>query len=386
MQVFKQYFRIVKKSALASILIYAVIFLIVTIIFSNVGSSTGQTSFETEKCNVAIINKDNSPLSANLENYIKDNANVVKIKTDEEGIKDALFFRIAEVIITIPENFGDSFTSDAPLSLETQSIPDSSSSIFIKAMINNYLNTSKLYIDNTNNMDTKELNELVNKDLAIETKVNLLNDDNEDSISSITFYFRYLPYPLLCMLILGISIVSNIFNSPDLKRRNLCSPISSTSFNLQVFLGDSVLALSTWAVFMILAIVMYKQDLFTLNGLFCSINSFIFTLVCLCLSFLIGNTSNKNTISPISNIVALGGCFLGGAFVPQQLLSETVKNIAIINPVYWYVNANDKLGSLSIFNMETLTPVFLEFLIQIAFAAVFLGIGLVVMKQRRTKC
>jgi len=83
--------------------------------------------------------------------------------------------------------------------------------------------------------------------------------------------------------------------------------------------------------------------------------------------------------------VSLGCCFLGGAFVPQQLLSETVKSTAIFNPVYWFINVNDKLNALSTFNMDTLTPLLFEMLIMLAFSVAFLGVGLVIMKQRRTK-
>ncbi len=385
MQVFKQCLKIIKRSA-PSLFIYVGVFLAVTIIVNNANTSSKETSFETERCSVAIINEDNSTLATNLESYINENSKVEKIETDEEGIKDALFFRKVEVVITIPKGFGDSFVKGSPQSLKTQSIPNSSSNVFVKSMIDNYLCTTKLYIDNTNNIDLQEINKLVTKDLSNETVVNLLGNDNSYSYNSTNYFFNYLAYPLLVILILGVSIVSNIFNSPDLKRRNLCSPINSTSFNIQVFLGDAVLALSTWILFMIISIIMNKGAMFTVNGLYYSINSIIFTLVCLCLSFLIGNISTKSSMSMISTVVSLGCCFLGGAFVPQQLLSETVKNMAIINPVYWYVNANNKLGSLSIFSMETLTPVFLEFLIQLAFAAVFLGIGLVIMKQRRTEC
>lgn len=390
MQVFKQCFKIIKKN-IPVLLIYVGIFLAVTILVNTVNSSSNQTSFEAAKCLVAIINEDSSTLATNLENYINENSDVQKIETDEESIKDALFFRKVEVVITIPKNFGESFIEGTPLSLQTQSIPNSSSSVFVKSMINNYLNTTRLYIENANILDLEEINKLVSKDLSIETKINLLEKDDlsgnadTDSYSSINYFFNYLTYPLLMILIFGISIISNIFNSPDLKRRNLCSPISTTSFNLQLFLGDAVLALSTFTIFMVISMIMNKGTMFTINGLYYGINSLIFTFVCLCLSFLLGCISTKSSMSMIATVVSLGYSFLGGAFVPQELLSETVKKLAIVNPAYWYVNINNKINSLSIFNTETLTPILFEFSIMLAFAAVFLGIGLVVMKQRRTK-
>ncbi|MEG1256748.1 ABC transporter permease [Clostridium sp.] len=385
MQVFKQYFKIVRKSALASLLIYVAIFTVITVLFSNMGGAAMEPSFETSKCRVVVINKDTSPLSQNLEKYIGENSKLVEIQTDEEGIKDALFFRQAEVIITIPEGFGNMFITETPLNLKTQNIPDSSSGIFVKNMVNNYLTTSKLYSDSMQYTNWEEINNLVNDDLSINTKVNLTGEGKNNYKSKINYYFNYLSYALISILILGISITSNIFNSSDIKRINLCSPIKPNRFSMQIFLGNISLSLITWALFIALSIIMYKGDMFTVSGLLYSINSLVFTITCLSLSFLIGNLASKTSIKPISNCVALGGCFLGGAFVPQSLLSETVKNIAIVNPVYWFIKVNDKIGTLSVFNKETIAPILFEMIILLAFAAAFLGIALVVIKQKRTK-
>jgi len=385
MQVFKQYFKIIRKSALASLLIYVAIFTVITVLFSNMGGAAMEPSFETSKCRVVVINKDISPLSQNLERYIQENSKIVEIQTDEEGIKDALFFRQAEVIITIPEGFGNMFITETPLNLKTQNIPDSSSGIFVKNMVNDYLTTSKLYADSMQYTNWEEINKLVNDDLSINTKVNLTGEGETNYKSKINYYFNYLSYALISILILGISITSNIFNSSDIKRRNLCSPIKPNTFSMQIFLGNLTLSLITWALFIALSIIMYKEDMFTVSGLLYSINSLVFTITCLSLSFLIGNSASKSSINPISNCVALGGCFLGGAFVPQSLLSETVKNIAIVNPVYWFIKVNDKIGTLSVFNKETIAPMLFVMVILLAFAAAFLGIALVVIKQKRTK-
>ncbi|MEG0132570.1 MAG: ABC transporter permease [Clostridium sp.] len=385
MQVFKQYFKIVRKSALSSLVIYIVIFTILTLMFSNMGGAATEPSFETSKCAVAVINNDTSFLSETLEKYIGENSKIVEINTGEEGIKDALFFRKAEVVITIPEGFGDSFITSTPYNLITQSIPNSSSTIFVKNMVNNYLTTTNLYVDTMSDTNWEEISKLVLNDLSINTKVTLSDEGIPISKNSINYYFNYLSYALISILILGISITSNIFNSPDIKRRNLCSPIKPTRVSLEIFLGNTTLAFVTWLFFFIFSIVMYKGAMFTTSGLLYGLNSLVFTMVCLSLSFLIGNIASKTAINPISNCVALGGCFLGGAFVPQNLLSETVKNIAVVNPVYWFIKINDKIGALSVFDKETLTPLLFETVILLAFAAAFLGIALVVIKQKRTK-
>ena len=120
----------------------------------------------------------------------------------------------------------------------------------------------------------------------------------------------------------------------------------------------------------------------TINGLLHIINSLIFTITALSLSFFIGNIATKNSVYAICNCVALGSCFLGGAFVPQEMLSSAVVKLSMINPVYWYVHVNDTISSMSKFNFTTLKPVLFEFMILTAFALTFLSIGLVTIKQK----
>lgn len=381
MQVFKQYFKIIKKSVFWSLLLYAVIFIAMSIMFSATGN-TSPSSFETTKCKVAIFNEDNSILANNIENFIKANTTVVTINNTEDSIKDSLFFRDSELVVTIPKGFGDAFTSAFPLPLQTQSIPDSTSSVLIKNMINNYLNTTSLYVKTTDIKDFKQIDALVGKDLAVEAKITLNNGGKVETKNGSYYYFNYLCYPLLCMLILGISLISGIFNSKDLKMRNLCSPIGIKSFNLQLFLGHIILSLFIWILFIIISFIMYPNEMVTLNGLLHILNSLIFTITALSLSFFIGNIATKNSVYAICNCVALGSCFLGGAFVPQEMLSDAVVKISMINPVYWYIHANDMISSMSKFNFTTLRPVIFEFMILLAFALTFLSIGLVTIKQK----
>lgn len=381
MQVFKQYFKIVRKSVFLSLSMYAFIFILMTILFSSSGSNS-PSGFETTKCNVAIFNEDDSPLAKNLEKYIEANSKVIAIENTEESIRDSLFYRESEMVITIPTGFGAAFTTENPKELLTMSIPDSTSSIFVKNMVNSYLTTANLYLKGSEISDMDKIDELVKKDLSIETSVNITTETNSVEKTGASYYFNYLAYPLLCMLILGVSLVSNIFNSKDLKMRNLCSPINLSKFNLQLFLGHVVLTLTIWTLFIIIAMIMYTGEMFTFRGWLFTANSFIFTLTALSLSFFIGNISTKTSVYAICNCVALGSCFLGGAFVPQEMLSDFVIKFSLINPVYWYIKINDKLSTLSIFNLETLKPVFFESLILVAFTIAFISIALLTVKQK----
>ena len=165
MQAFKLFFKIFKKSALISTILYVVIFSLLCILFTQVGSNNPEDAFVISKRRVAIINNDNSLFSSELEQYIKQNSEVVKINTSDKGIKDSLFYGDAEYIVTIPEGYGKAFLERKPVSLDTITIPNSTSSQFIDMMINKYLRTFDMYLNGAGNLSFDEIVLNVKNDL-----------------------------------------------------------------------------------------------------------------------------------------------------------------------------------------------------------------------------
>lgn len=383
MKVFKLYYKIFLKTSIIQTIMYAAIFIIITVLFSQTSANSQEQVFNVAKSRVSIINNDKSLLSEELSNYIKEKSQYVELKdTSSQGIKDALFFRNTEYIIIIPENFGDKFFTDEKIMLQTMRIPNSTSGMFLDTMVNKYLNTAELYVKS--DVSLEEALKKIAEDLNIETNVKYAEGEKAASAPSYTFYFNYLVYPLVSILIIGISGITLIINEKEIKRRNVASPVSTNKFSIELFLANSSFAIAMYALFLGLGMLIYKDSLFTMTGLMTIINGLIFTILSLSLCFLISNLVNNKTISAISTVLSLLICFTGGVFIPQQLLSESLKNIAVINPAFWYVKANNIIGSLSIFNLETLKPVMFSFLVQICFAIAFLAIALVIIKQRRT--
>ncbi len=379
MQAFKLYFKIFKKGAMTAILIYVVIFLALTIVFSQVSQKQTTSAFETTKCNVAVINYDDSELSNELSSYLKSNSKPVDIKDDEESLKDALFFRKADFITIIPKGFGNDFLSGKANTIETMQIPDSMTAMFVSKMVDNYLNTANIYLGGTGEIDYN----LVKKDLAISTQVNMSSKKVNDKMSGLNAYFNALVYPFLGILIMGVSMVMLIVNEENMKKRNFASPINQTKFSLQMLSGNFILSFCVFVLFIGLAIITFGKEMLSVKGAIITLNTFIFSLVALSLSFLISNVASKNAVAPISNFVSLGFCFLGGSFVPQSILGQTAKNTAIVNPAFWFVKANDTIDKLSTFNFETLNPALTSMAIELAFACAFAAISLVVIKSKR---
>lgn len=383
MQVFKLYYKLFIKSTIVQVIIFMVIFVAMAIMFSETSTDSQEKIFNLRQCRVSVIDNDNSVLSKKLEDYIKDNSEYIELDdTSEEALKDSMFFRYTEYILVIPENFGDRFFTDEKIELQTMRIPDSRSGMLIDSMINKYLNTAKIY--NEAGIDLEMSLEKIAVDLSEEVNVNFVDGKKNNEIPSFYYFFNYLVYPLTSILIICVSGITLKINEIDIKRRNISSPISTNKFSLGLFWANSSLAVVIYAVFIAVGYVMYSESFSSQGAMLTILNGLVFTIFSLSMSFLISNLAGKHSISAISTFLSLLMCFTGGVFIPQQLLSETLKNVAVINPAFWYVKANDIIGSISVFNAETLKPVVFSMFIQICFALAFLAISLVIIKQKRT--
>ena len=126
--------------------------------------------------------------------------------------------------------------------------------------------------------------------------------------------------------------------------------------------------------------------MFSMQGLIYILNSFVFMLCALTLSFLIGNIlTNKNAISGIVNVIALGSSFLCGAFVPMEWLPNFVLKIAHILPSYWYIKTNELVKTLEVVNFSTLKPLLGNMLVILGFTVLFIIITNVISRKRRKK-
>lgn len=387
MKVFSIYFKIINKQS-KQLLIYVIVFLAIAIAYSYVGTGNQADKFTESKTKVAFINNDeNTVLVQGFKDFLSDNSSFVSIPDRTDKLQDALFYRDVEYIIRIPKGFTQDILAARETQLDKTVIPGSTSSIYTEMLVNKYLNAARLYLNNDRDISQEELVKLVAEDLKIETRVELLKIAGKATDESRTkYYFNFLPYILISIIVLGVSSIMMVFNNINIKRRNRCSPIGNASINLQILLGNIVFSLSVWLLMLITAFILYRGEMLTTNAVFYSINSLVFTLTALSMSFLVGIlVQNRNAQSGIANVLSLGLCFLSGAFVPQEILSESVLAIAKFTPTYWYIKANTMIGNVANFNMSNLTPVIQYILIDLGFAAALVSVALVVSKRKQLK-
>lgn len=369
MIVFKNYLK-VAKSFLGIIAVYTVIFLSLAIFTSTSGS--GSNTYEPTEAKIAIINHDKeSKFIQNFEEYVKNSAQLIDLESDDESLKDALFFRKVDYIMIVPENYTKDFIAGNDVKMDVMAVPDSSAAMYSKELMNKYINIANIYIRADISEDV--LADKVKEDIGKEAKISLISgNDNGAEVSSARHYYNFANYTLLAITVVVVAMIMVSFSEDKIRRRNLVSPVSYKSINRQLLLGNIVVSSGVWLLYVLASFVLYKDTMFSQHGLLFIVNSGVFMSVVLSIGFLLATITNKReVISGMSNVIGLGSSFIAGAFVPQELLGTFVLFIAKFTPSYWYITNNNKIAKLSSFTFDALQPILLNMGIILGFTFIF---------------
>lgn len=388
MQVFKMLWKTIfaKKNLILS---YTVVFLIIFSIVANsfTPKEGSEQSYSDLQTYVAIKDHDESELSKQFVSYMKKNSEVKDIEVEtQEQIKDALYYNSIAIYVEIPKGFQAAFLSDSPLSIQTQEKPDSSYNIISERMITTYLQNMKTYMKLNPERSIQEIDAQIQTMQESKDNVSFASGIGVDGTTvGMEMYFNYLFYIFSAMFILvGGTVLLRVYDQ-EIRKRNLLSPITQTSFNLQLGLGCISFALVYWLVFMV-----YLQfligGLFSEIGLYFMINSLSMVFVTMGITFLIANVfagrkNNEEALNACANVLSLGSCFLCGVFLPQAMLGDAVVKISSFLPTYWYVKANEAIGAISMNGLDMTE--FAKFIgIQCLFGLVFFLIAMFISKSK----
>ena len=177
MQVFKAYFKIIKKNLLF-MLIYVFIFILLTVTLSFNNTNNNSGGFSQTKDKIAFISYDgDSQLISGFKDYLSQNATIVDIPDNNEKLQDALFFSKIVYIVRVPKGFTQNFLNgNDDLKISKTTIPASASAFYLDSLINKYFNTAKLYTRNINGITQPQLVAYINDNLSMKTNIESTNN------------------------------------------------------------------------------------------------------------------------------------------------------------------------------------------------------------------
>lgn len=379
MIVFKTMLKIFNKNKMFLIL-YTGLLIFFTAFSLNNSDSTG--NFSAVKPTIVVINNDkDTKITNNLIKYIKSNSEKASIKDSEEARDDALFYEDIHYVIYIPKNYTEDFLNHKNPTLDIKK-KDNYYASLSEQILTRYIKVSNTYLNVTNNED--ELISLINDTLSKETTVKVTTKLDTNKLAKANFYYNFTAYSVLASLVYIICVVLSSFKCEKIRKRTSISSMNYKKHNRQLLLSNSLFSLFIWIFYVLLSFILIGDTMKSSQGLVFIINLLIFIITSTTLAFLLGNIiNNKNTITSIINVLAIGSSFLCGVFVPVDYLPESVVNMGKILPTHYYVNSNNLVMELEKVNFDTLKPIINNMIVMIIFSIVFIVLTNIIAKKKR---
>ena len=375
MTVFKTFLKIVNKYK-GTIILYTMMLLVFGVTNLNTKETT---SFIETKPDVVIIDEDNSKLSNNLVNYMKKNTDLRSIK--ESDIDDALFFRDVVYVIYIPKNYQEKRLNQEDITLKIKST-NTYEGALSEEILKRYLESEKVYTKNYNNINT--IISKINSSLQSSVNVKTVSKIDTKEQSRISRYFNFSSYSIMAVVIYIICLVLTSFKEKNVNKRIIISSTNYQKHNKLLLYSSFMYVFLIWLLYSLLGVIIFKNEILNLKGIIYLGNTLIFSFVALTIALFISSViNNKNAISGIVNVFALGQAFLCGAFIPTEYLPDTVLKIAHILPSYYYINSNDILSKMEVVNLINLKPVIFNSIILLGISILFIILNNVVSRKKQ---
>lgn len=387
MPVFNICLKIFRKN-INIVLVYLIIFCGLSVLFAFSSNSSGSTTgFAQERVDIALISKEQTPLTAGLKQALAPSANFIALPDQVEQMQDALFFNRVSYILRIPSGFSASIMHGGMLKLDKRVVSGSADNAYIDRVVRQYFQLASVYAKYNPALSQAQIAKKVLADLAKTTPVTLSSHHVATSGSLyLSRYFNFSAYALTVTLLLGIATIFIVLNDEDISRRMRCAPLRALSVNAQLALVNLLFAAMCWAFFAALGFLLDWKDVAASHPGLLLLNSGAFSLTIAGFSYLVGSiVTNREALSAIANIFGLGTAFLSGAFVPQELMNGTVLKVASFTPTYWFVTANDRIYNLTNDAWPAVTPIIGNVLIVLAFGVAFFIVALVLGRRRQLR-
>lgn len=381
MTVFKTFFKIAWKYT-GTLIMYTAIFISIALIIASTSKDSTVESYTGATVKISVFDEDHSELSKGFTSYLDMQHELVTLENDLDAIRDALYIRKTEYIITIPKGFEESvLAGTAEHTLEVYKLPGSITAQFVDLSIDTFLSTYKAYL--AGGFTGTEAYSKTLKTIDSQSEVAFYNQETPNTLPDIHYFYKYLLYILISITILCIGPMLILFNDSKIRDRVNCSKLSSLQKNLSLLCASSIYTLALVLLYFIVSVVLYPTDVTADTILLRLLNLVVQAFVCLAFTFLFSLLTKKVPLLNIySNIFGLGSSFLCGIFVPRELLSDTVSSLGRFLPAYWYVNVETALCDLS---AEAYSTISTGYLVQLLYGVAVLVIALVIGQYQRRR-
>lgn len=400
MQLYKNFFKLVKANKAAVIISSIIMFVYAaSMIFSaphiidKNEASASEKNVDYKNLGVLFRDNDNSELSAGIRKLIDNYGDIEDDNTSsEESINDLLYFSISDFFIEVPEHFQEKIDAGEDISLSYSSHSQVSGKTFSFANdIDSFVNIYRSY--RAMGMDAHEASEKALDMTVSEVTFGVVTEKKEAQHTNANEYATYMIlnyFCFVCLWIMGMSIASAIIaaNKKVVSARIEAAPVKPGKKTWAQMAG-----LMTCAVVLVLIYTIFSfiyagnTDMMSKYGWVVVLNLIATTFYISGFALLISNFNlTPGTLSLICNAAGLSMSFLCGIFVPFYLMSSGVQAFAHFLPFFWSGKVLNTIYAGSGMNYTfSVGNIFASLGVQILFGLAFILISFVIKKARQGK-
>ena len=400
MQLYKNFFKLVKANKAAVIIASIIMFVYAaSMIFSAPHIIDKNEASPTEKSvdynNLGVLFRDNdkSELSSAIRKLIDNYGDVEDDTTSsEESINDILYFSISDFFIEVPEHFQEKIDAGEDISLSYSSHSQVSGKTFSFANdIDSFVNIYRSY--RAMGMNAHDAAEKAMEMTVSEVTFGVVTEKKEVRHTNANEYATYMIlnyFCFVCLWIMGMSIASAIIaaNKKVVSARIEAAPVKPGRKTWAQMAG-----LMTCAVVLVLLYTIFSfvyagnTDMMSKYGWVVVLNLISTTFYISGFALLISNFSlTPGTLSLICNAAGLSMSFLCGIFVPFYLMSNGVQAFAHFLPFFWSGKVLNTIYAGSGMNYTfSVGDIFASLGVQILFGLAFILVSFVIKKARQGK-
>jgi ABC-2 type transport system permease protein len=306
------------------------------------------------KVNIGVLDYDNSLLSHDFKQYMKEELNYNLLENDSyDDLTTELIDKDISVIIEIPKGLHKTVLTESKPEILITSLEDYENAAFIEAYINSYI-SSILMLAAGAQGNQKAFDQLLGdyRDVNIILNQSAAGTINKEEVFGKNGFINSVGFFL--MFIFTISVVL-AFMVEDDRLKGVFSRIQVTPVKpVQYIIGSGIfgILLCFVQVGLFVAFIVLKDIKTGVPVGIILLMLMLFSLFTVCFSILVAlATRSKNAITAIIIGFSTVGCILGGAYFPLDMAPDSLQKMARILPQYWFMDAFRRLQVDSVANI-----------------------------------
>ena len=197
--------------------------------------------------------------------------------------------------------------------------------------------------------------------------------------------FRFMPYLYFSILCFVLGLIQKEYQNIDIRRRLQASSLTLRNKNIQSLLAFFTIGILSWVLCEGIGILTcFSEFRNNPNWWLILLNGFTIMLGALAAAFFVGSMARSDAaVNGMANVLSLGFCFLGGIFVPLEMLTGVVRRIGQFFHTYWYAQNISILSFNETLTDSLRTTLFQGMGIQLLFALACVAVALAIGRARR---